>query len=146
MDRKRSWPAVSHICNRTTVEVSISTTLFVKKEAPTVDCVVGGVKAFLTYRWTREVFPTPWLPRTTIFASRLLDISPYYAKSICIRRCWRCRDGAAGGVVGSAQICAVAVPRSKKERKCVGGGGRTSCMASSEKESPADVRRGRGLT
>jgi hypothetical protein len=48
MDLNRSCPAVSHICNRTVVDVSISTTRFVKKDAPMVEVVVGGVKAFLT--------------------------------------------------------------------------------------------------
>lgn len=48
MDLNLSCPAVSHICRRTMVDVSISTTLLVKKDAPIVDCVVGGVKAFLT--------------------------------------------------------------------------------------------------
>ena len=58
-----------------------------------VEWVVGGLKVPLTYRWTREVLPTPdgkfcqiyqryfprfyipWAPRTQILASRLLDIA-----------------------------------------------------------------------
>jgi len=61
---------VSHICNRTTVSVSVSTTRFVRKEAPTVEVICDGLKAPLQYRVTREVLPTPWEPRTTILASR----------------------------------------------------------------------------
>lgn len=49
MERNRSCPAVSQIWRRTVVEVSISTTFLVTNEAPMVECVVGGVKAFLTY-------------------------------------------------------------------------------------------------
>jgi hypothetical protein len=79
----------------------MSTTLFVRKEAPTVDCVVGGVKAFLTYRWTREVFPTPWLPRTTIFASRLLDM----AQQIAVTR----QKYLKASVVGGAGVAREAV-------------------------------------
>jgi hypothetical protein len=71
MERNRSWPAVSHICKRTTVDVSMSITLLVRNDAPMVDVVVGGVKAFFTYLCTRLVLPTPWLPSTTIFASKL---------------------------------------------------------------------------
>ncbi|KAH8645253.1 hypothetical protein IG631_02717 [Alternaria alternata] len=126
----------------------MSTTLLVKKDAPTVDCVVGGVKAFFTYRWTREVFPTPWLPRTTIFASRLLDMT---VQTVVTRqRCLYSSTVGGAGVgrkadaVGSTQVCAV--PRSQEERKCVVGGRRTSCMACSEDLSPATVRRGRELT
>jgi hypothetical protein len=64
---------VSQICNLTTVELSISTTLFVKKDAPMVEVMeAGGANAFLTYLLTREVLPTPWEPSTTIFASMLL--------------------------------------------------------------------------
>lgn len=36
-----------------------SRTRFVTNDAPTVDVVVAGVKALRTYRWTREVLPTP---------------------------------------------------------------------------------------
>lgn len=71
---KRSCPAVSHICSLTTVELSISTTRFVRKEAPIVECIEGA-KAFFTYRWTRQVLPTPCEPSTTILASRLLLIA-----------------------------------------------------------------------
>lgn len=45
MERKRSWPAVSHICRRTWVSVSESTTRFVMKEAPTVLVICEGSKA-----------------------------------------------------------------------------------------------------
>lgn len=44
----RSWPAVSHICRRTTVEVSTSATRFVRNEAPMVETVVAGLYAFFT--------------------------------------------------------------------------------------------------
>ena len=96
--RKRSCPAVSHICNRTTVSLSSSTTRFVKKLAPTVLVVLAGVNWFLTYRCTKLqhkapiryeqtvkyqrtrqtdlVLPTPCDPRTTILASRLPVMSP----------------------------------------------------------------------
>lgn len=50
----------------------MSTTRFVRKDAPTVDVVVGGAKAFLMYLCTRDVFPTPCDPSTTILASKLL--------------------------------------------------------------------------
>lgn len=95
--RKRSCPAVSHICRRTMVSLSSSTTLFVRKDAPTVLVVLAGANWFLTYLWTKlchesqsnspntgltpkagtaavytihTVLPTPWDPRTTILASR----------------------------------------------------------------------------
>lgn len=38
----------------------VSRTRFVMKEAPMVEVMDVGVKVFLTYRWTREVLPTPW--------------------------------------------------------------------------------------
>lgn len=65
---------VSHICRRTRVSVSVSTTLFVMNDAPTVEVVLAGSKAPLQYRVTREVLPTPWEPRMTILASRADDI------------------------------------------------------------------------
>lgn len=37
----------------------VSRTRFVTKDAPTVEVVVDGLKELRTYRWTREVFPTP---------------------------------------------------------------------------------------
>ncbi|KAJ3552452.1 hypothetical protein NPX13_g11108 [Xylaria arbuscula] len=37
--------------------------------APTVETVSAGLKAPLQNRVTREVFPTPWDPSTTILAS-----------------------------------------------------------------------------
>lgn len=47
MDRKRSCPAVSHICRRTVVPVSTSTTRLVRNEAPMVDGVADdGAKAW----------------------------------------------------------------------------------------------------
>jgi hypothetical protein len=85
MERKRSWPAVSHIWRRTTFDLLVekggkeeeptlslsgSTTRLVTKDAPTVLVVLAGENAFFTKRWTSEVLPTPWEPRTTIFASR----------------------------------------------------------------------------
>ncbi len=37
----------------------LSNTRFVTKEAPTVEAVEEALKALRTYRWTREVLPTP---------------------------------------------------------------------------------------
>ena len=64
-----------------------------RKDAPIVDIVVGGVNVPFTYRWTRDVLPTPIRcishsflmsseagdslpcdPSTQILASRLLDM------------------------------------------------------------------------
>lgn len=42
--------------------------------APTVEVIWAGLKAPLQKRVTRDVLPTPWEPRTTIFASREDDI------------------------------------------------------------------------
>jgi len=39
-----SFLPVSHICNRTTVSVSLSTTRLVRKLAPTVDVIWDGLK------------------------------------------------------------------------------------------------------
>lgn len=38
------------------------------KDAPMVDVQLAE-KVFWTYRTTSDVFPTPWLPRMTTFAS-----------------------------------------------------------------------------
>jgi hypothetical protein len=54
-----------------------------------VDCVVGGVKAFFTYLWTSDVLPTPWLPSTTILASRLFAMA-------CGWRCRGCAEASVG--------------------------------------------------
>ena len=56
---KRSWPAVSHSCRRTVVEVSMSSKRLVRNEAPTVEGVVLGAKVPWMKRWRREVLPTP---------------------------------------------------------------------------------------
>ena len=53
-----------------TLSLSESTTRLVRKDAPTVLVVLAGENWFFTNRWTRDVLPTPWEPRTTIFASR----------------------------------------------------------------------------
>lgn len=37
----------------------LSKTRLVTKEAPTVEAVEEALKALRTYRWTREVLPTP---------------------------------------------------------------------------------------
>lgn len=37
----------------------LSNTRLVTKEAPTVEAVEDALKALRTYRWTREVLPTP---------------------------------------------------------------------------------------
>lgn len=52
MERKRSWPAVSHICNRTRVEVSGSNSLLVRNEAPMVDGVLWEGGVLWMKRWT----------------------------------------------------------------------------------------------
>jgi hypothetical protein len=41
------------------VSEALSSTRLVTKDAPTVDVVVAGSKAFLAKRFTREVLPTP---------------------------------------------------------------------------------------
>ena len=75
------------------VPESASTTLLVRKDAPTVDVTLDGLKVPLTKVFTQLVFPTPTddqlslarnamfgsgngpcAPRTQILASRLLDI------------------------------------------------------------------------
>ena len=71
-----------------TLSLSESTTRFVRKDAPTVLVVLAGENAFFTYRWTREVLPTPWEPRTTIFASR----------DCAIVKVWLCFEVMAGVV------------------------------------------------
>lgn len=38
----------------------VSRTRLVTKDAPTVEVILAGSKAFLTYRFTREVLPTPF--------------------------------------------------------------------------------------
>lgn len=60
---------VSHICKRTTVSESESTTRFVRKLAPTVDVTFDGSNWPLQKRVTSDVLPTPWEPTTTILAS-----------------------------------------------------------------------------
>lgn len=50
---------VSHICSRTTVSVSVSTTRLVMKEAPTVEVICEGLKAPLQNLVTSDVLPTP---------------------------------------------------------------------------------------
>ena len=72
--KKKNNIPVSHICNRTTVSVSVSITRLVIMLAPTVEVIWAGLKAPLQKRVTRDVLPTPWEPRTTIFASREDDI------------------------------------------------------------------------
>lgn len=59
MARNRSCPAVSHNCSRTVVPLSTSKTFLTRNDAPTVEAVAGGLKVPLTYRWSREVLPTP---------------------------------------------------------------------------------------
>lgn len=79
------------------MSVSLSTTRFVMKLAPTVLVVWAGLKAPLQYLVTSDVLPTPWAPRTTILASsEVISMCDLYLVSCIACRCFFFVDSVRG--------------------------------------------------